>query len=132
MTAGLGERAPLLGRAGPLRPTSPAPAPPRALTRAAALLLTSLVGFGAFFCFDSPGALESELGAGLGLGPADLSALYAWYSWPNVLLPGLAGVTMDRVLGVKRSTVLLAALLLLGQVTRLSTVQLYCTVHCSW
>ena len=31
------------------------------LSRALALLLMSAVGFGAFFCFDNPGALQSEV-----------------------------------------------------------------------
>ena len=31
------------------------------LTRALALLLMSAVGFGAFFCFDNPGALQNEV-----------------------------------------------------------------------
>ena len=31
------------------------------LSRALALLLMSAVGFGAFFCFDNPGALQNEV-----------------------------------------------------------------------
>ena len=31
------------------------------VTKAGALLLMSLVGFGAFFCFDNPGALQTEV-----------------------------------------------------------------------
>ena len=31
------------------------------LARATALLLMSVVGFGAFFCFDNPGALQDEV-----------------------------------------------------------------------
>ena len=30
-------------------------------TRVIALLLMSVVGFGAFFCFDNPGALQTEV-----------------------------------------------------------------------
>ena len=30
-------------------------------TRIIALLLMSIVGFGAFFCFDNPGALQTEV-----------------------------------------------------------------------
>ena len=30
-------------------------------TRVTALVLMSLVGFGAFFCFDNPGALQTEV-----------------------------------------------------------------------
>ena len=31
------------------------------LTRIVALILMSVVGFGAFFCFDNPGALQTEV-----------------------------------------------------------------------
>ena len=31
------------------------------ITRVTALILMSIIGFGAFFCFDNPGALQSEV-----------------------------------------------------------------------
>jgi hypothetical protein len=36
-------------------------APNGTFSRVTALLLMSLVGFGAFFCFDNPGALQTEV-----------------------------------------------------------------------
>ena len=31
------------------------------ITRISALILMSIIGFGAFFCFDNPGALQTEV-----------------------------------------------------------------------
>ena len=68
MGPGLDERTPLLSD---LTPSSTSQHPRWAgrgccgpdgwLTRVTALLLMSFVGFGAFFCFDNPGALQSEV-----------------------------------------------------------------------
>ena len=67
MGRGLEERTPLLVD---LRPSAASQHPPARrgccgpdgwLTRIIALLLMSFIGFGAFFCFDNPGALQSEV-----------------------------------------------------------------------
>lgn len=63
----VGEGSPLLGaQQGPSDDFSEDPQPEIQnpvpfLSRALALLLMSTVGFGAFFCFDNPGALQNEV-----------------------------------------------------------------------
>ena len=42
-------------------------------TRVTALVLMSLVGFGAFFCFDNPGALQTEV-----ISHTDINILYEY------------------------------------------------------
>ena len=63
----VGEESPLLGaQQGPSDDFSEDPQPEiqhhlSFLSRVLALLLMSTVGFGAFFCFDNPGALQNEV-----------------------------------------------------------------------
>ena len=53
------ETSPLIS---PVEPPQPRLWSPTSLvTRVTALVLMSLVGFGAFFCFDNPGALQTEV-----------------------------------------------------------------------
>jgi len=86
------------------------------MSRGLALLLMSLVGFGCFFCFDNPGALQSEVKHDLRMTTSEFANLYAWYSWPNVVLPIIGGFLIDRVFGVRFGTVVFAAFILAGQV----------------
>jgi len=79
------------------------------------LLLMSIIGFGAFFCFDNPGALQTQLISELDLSTSDFASLYAAYSWPNVVLPVLGGFLIDKLLGVRKGTIVFASLILLGQ-----------------
>lgn len=85
-------------------------------SRMIALLLMSLVGFGAFFCFDNPGALQQEVKKELGLTTAQFASLYSWYSWPNVFLPVIGGFLIDRVLGVRLGLVIFSSFILAGQI----------------
>jgi hypothetical protein len=64
--------------------------------RVIALTLMCLLGFGSYFCFDNPGALQSELKESLNITTAQFANLYSWYSWPNVILPVIGGFLMDR------------------------------------
>jgi dipeptide/tripeptide permease len=41
--------------------------------------------------------------------------LYAWYSWPNVLLPIVGGYLMDSVFGIRIGTIIFAMFIILGQ-----------------
>ena len=41
--------------------------------------------------------------------------LYAWYSWPNVVLPIIGGYFIDNVFGMRLSTVIFASFILLGK-----------------
>ena len=110
----IGERTPLLGTKPPLDERTPliggskTPldarvvhscrcAIPRGLsTKVIGLLLMSLIGFGAFFCFDNPGALQTQLTHVLGITNAQFGSLYAAYAWPNVVLPVMGGFLIDK------------------------------------
>ena len=42
--------------------------------------------------------------------------LYAWYSWPNVMLPIIGGYFVDNVFGMRLAAIIFAAFILLGNI----------------
>ena len=90
--------------------------PQALLHRVTALLLMCLLGFGSYFCFDNPGALQSEIKTSLNITTAQFSNLYAWYCWPNGVLPIVGGFLMDRVLGIRFGTMVFALFIVIGQI----------------
>ena len=90
---------------------------PQALMhRIMALMLMCLLGFGSYFCYDNPGALQSEIKGSLNITTAQFSNLYAWYCWPNGVLPIVGGFLMDRVLGIRFGTMVFALFIVIGQI----------------
>ena len=43
-------------------------------------------------------------------------SLYAWYSWPNVVLCWCGGILIDRVLGLRLGAIVFAGFVTSGQV----------------
>lgn len=84
--------------------------------RLIALILMCLLGFGSYFCMDNPAALQQETKDAMGINTYQFSLLYAWYSWPNVILPLVGGYMMDSVFGIRLGTIIFAAFIILGQV----------------
>ena len=74
-----------------------------------------LLGFGSYFCFDNPGALQTDIKVAMNLTTAQFANLYSWYSWPNVVLPVVGGFLMDRVLGIRLGTMVFAFIICIGQ-----------------
>lgn len=70
--------------------------PRRGPHRFIALFLMCLLGFGASFCLDNPGALQDNIKSDMGINTAQFANLYAWYSWPNVILCFIGGFLLDR------------------------------------
>jgi len=85
------------------------------LHRVVALLMMCLLGFGSYFCFDNPGALQTDIKQSMNITTAQFANLYSWYSWPNVVLPVVGGFLMDRVLGIRFGTMLFAFIICVGQ-----------------
>jgi len=83
--------------------------------RVMALILMCLLGFGSYFCFDNPGALQSEMRGALNITNSEFATLYSWYAWPNVILPIVGGFLMDRVLGIRLGTCVFAGIIVFGQ-----------------
>jgi len=73
------------------------------------------LGFGSYFCFDNPGALQNEIKEDMDVTTFQFSTLYSWYSLPNILLPLIGGFLMDGVFGLRAGTCIFAAFIVLGQ-----------------
>ncbi|XP_054284429.1 major facilitator superfamily domain-containing protein 1-like [Macrosteles quadrilineatus] len=80
-----------------------------------ALFLMCLLGFGSYFCYDNPGAIQNKFTEDMGLSTAEFTLLYSVYSWPNVVLCFVGGFLIDRVFGVRLGTVLYAFIVVIGQ-----------------
>ena len=74
-----------------------------------------LLGFGSYFCFDNPGALQTPIKDAMHINTYQFSNLYAWYSWPNVILPIVGGYLMDSVFGIRLGTIIFATFICIGK-----------------
>ncbi|CAH1397376.1 unnamed protein product [Nezara viridula] len=81
-----------------------------------ALAMMCFLGFGSYFCYDNPGALQDVIVKDMSLTTAQFSYLYASYSWPNVILCFVGGFLIDRVFGIRFGTALYAFIVFAGQV----------------
>ena len=81
------------------------------------LILANLLRFGRNYAYDNPQALESALTdpkGDFGLNGFNYNLLYGVYSFPNIILPFLAGLIVDK-LGSRIGVLLFAFLLIIGQ-----------------
>ncbi|CAB1347774.1 unnamed protein product [Coregonus sp. 'balchen'] len=101
---------------GPVRPMSALCDPRRVLHRIFVLLFMCFLGFGSYFCYDNPAALQTQVIQDMKLNTSMFMQLYAWYSWPNVVLCFLGGFLLDRVFGIRLGTIIFALFVCVGQV----------------
>lgn len=80
------------------------------------LFFLCFLAFGSYYCFDNPGALQSQIESNMGVDTSKFSSLYAWYSWPNTVLCFVGGFLIDRVFGIRLGAILFAAIIIVGQV----------------
>ncbi|XP_056329392.1 major facilitator superfamily domain-containing protein 1 isoform X1 [Danio aesculapii] len=90
--------------------------PNHLLHRIVVLIFMCFLGFGSYFCYDNPAALQSQVIQDMNLNTASFMQLYAWYSWPNVVLCFLGGFLLDRVFGIRLGTVIFSLFVLVGQI----------------
>ena len=64
---------------------------------------------------DNPSALHNEFRADLEMSEIEFMNLYAWYSWPNVVLSFIGGFLIDKVFGVRLGASIFALFLIVGQ-----------------
>uniref|UniRef100_A0A665U3F9 Lysosomal dipeptide transporter MFSD1 n=1 Tax=Echeneis naucrates TaxID=173247 RepID=A0A665U3F9_ECHNA len=108
-----------LGRPAARGAGRPLPAicdPSRLLHRVVVLAFMCFLGFGSYFCYDSPAALQTQVLQDLNLNTAKFMQLYAWYSWPNVVLCFFGGFLLDRVFGIRLGTIIFSLFVCVGQV----------------
>uniref|UniRef100_A0A8C1UQW2 Lysosomal dipeptide transporter MFSD1 n=1 Tax=Cyprinus carpio TaxID=7962 RepID=A0A8C1UQW2_CYPCA len=90
--------------------------PTHLLHRILVLVFMCFLGFGSYFCYDNPAALQTQVIQDMSLNTASFMQLYAWYSWPNVVLCFLGGFLLDRVFGIRLGTIIFSLFVLLGQI----------------
>ena len=49
------------------------------------------------------------------VGVSQFSGLYAWYSWPNVILCCFGGFLIDRLLGIRLGAIIFSISIVFGQ-----------------
>lgn len=81
-----------------------------------ALVFMCFMGFGSYFCYDNPGALQDNFKADLHMSTTQFVLLYSIYSWPNVILCFIGGYLIDRVFGVRLGTIIYMVILLIGAI----------------
>ncbi|KAM4887541.1 lysosomal dipeptide transporter MFSD1 isoform 2-T2 [Thomomys bottae] len=107
----------LLGGTPAAAGAMPALCDPRRLPhRLLVLLLMCLLGFGSYFCYDIPAALQTQVKRDMQVNTTKFMLLYAWYSWPNVVLCFLGGFLIDRVFGIRWGTIIFSCFVCVGQV----------------
>ncbi|CAG2183238.1 unnamed protein product, partial [Oppiella nova] len=52
----------------------------------------------------------------MGIATEQFSQLYAWYSWPNVILCFFGGFLIDRLFGIRLGAIIFSVFILIGQV----------------
>uniref|UniRef100_A0A8C4R5R2 Lysosomal dipeptide transporter MFSD1 n=1 Tax=Eptatretus burgeri TaxID=7764 RepID=A0A8C4R5R2_EPTBU len=80
------------------------------------LILMCLLSFGSYFCYDIPAALQTQIMQDMKVNSVKFMQLYAWYSWPNVILCFLGGFLIDRVFGIRLGTIIFSCFVVVGQV----------------
>lgn len=78
------------------------------------LLMACNFLLGSYFCYDNPGPLETQLEKQFHLDSTHFSLLYTVYSIPNMILPILGGVFLDRI-GIRQGLILFTTILTIGQ-----------------
>uniref|UniRef100_A0A7N8X458 Lysosomal dipeptide transporter MFSD1 n=1 Tax=Mastacembelus armatus TaxID=205130 RepID=A0A7N8X458_9TELE len=101
---------------GPGRPMLAICDPSHLLHRMVVLVLMCFLGFGSYFCYDNPAALQTELLQVITSVNETFMQLYAWYSWPNVVLCFFGGFLIDRVFGIRVGTIIFSLFVCVGQV----------------
>ena len=72
---------------------------------------------GSYFCYDNPGALQDIIKRDMKVSTSEYMTLYAWYSWPNVVLCFFGGFLIDKVFGIRMGAIIFAAFVTAGQVS---------------
>ena len=69
---------------------------------------------GQYFCYDNPSVIETEIEKDLSINSDEWALIFTIYSWPNIILPLLGGIFVDKV-GIRPAIMLYAGLVTFGQ-----------------
>ncbi|XP_076036499.1 minerva isoform X2 [Oratosquilla oratoria] len=88
--------------------------PRRGFFRFNGLFFMCFLGFGSYFCYDSPGALQNQIKVDMDVNTLSFASLYSLYSWPNVVLCFVGGFLIDRVFGIRWGTIIFSSIVTVG------------------
>ena len=94
---------------------SPLCHPRHQVHRYIALMFMCFMGFGSYFAYDSPGALQEQTTRDMDITTAQFALLYSMYSWPNVILCFFGGFLIDKVFGIRWGAIIFSFIILVGQ-----------------
>ena len=60
---------------------------------------------------------QGQIKDAMGISTYQFANLYAWYSWPNVVLPIVGGYMMDTVFGIRLGTIIFALFIIIGELS---------------
>ena len=80
------------------------------------LVFICFLSFGTYFCMDNPAAMQGIILDDMKIDKAVFMRLYAWYSYPNVILALCGGFLIDRVFGIRLGAFIFACFITVGQV----------------
>lgn len=89
--------------------------PKKSAHRYMVLVFMCFLGFGSYFCYDNPAALQNQIISDMDVSTSQYSSLYSWYSWPNVILCFFGGFLIDRVFGIRCGAIIYSVFILFGQ-----------------
>eukprot|EP00096_Caligus_rogercresseyi_P009430 TRINITY_DN3206_c0_g1_i1.p1 TRINITY_DN3206_c0_g1~~TRINITY_DN3206_c0_g1_i1.p1 ORF type:complete len:494 (-),score=137.22 TRINITY_DN3206_c0_g1_i1:197-1678(-) len=79
------------------------------------LFFMCLLGFGSYYCYDNPGALQAHFVKDIPMSTLEFASLYSWYSWPNVALPIVGGFLVDTIFGIRLGAIIFGSFICAGQ-----------------
>uniref|UniRef100_A0A0V0JB88 Lysosomal dipeptide transporter MFSD1 n=1 Tax=Schistocephalus solidus TaxID=70667 RepID=A0A0V0JB88_SCHSO len=79
------------------------------------LFFLCFMSFGSYFCYDNPAAMQDIFLKDVHLTVSQFMNLYAFYSWPNVVISLLGGFLIDRVFGVRWGGIIFSLVIFGGQ-----------------
>lgn len=80
-----------------------------------ALFFMCFLGFGSYFCYDTPGSLQDYIKDEMKVDTVQFTSLYSLYSWPNVVLCFVGGFLIDKVFGIRWGTIIFSSIVTGGQ-----------------
>ena len=84
--------------------------------RFAILGFICFLSFGTYFCYDNPAPLQKYILKDMNVNKESYMTLYAWYSWPSVVMALCGGFLIDRVFGVRLGAIIFAFFITAGQI----------------
>ena len=75
--------------------------------------MTGFLLVASHFCYDNPAVLEDAIEEKFNVTQTEYSLLYTFYSYPNLVMPLIGGIMIDKI-GVQNSIIIFQSFLLLG------------------